>query len=62
MSYADINQPRFQDAEMARQHLEAMRWPDGPVCPHCDSKEAYKLQAKAGSKKPVRVGVYKCPD
>jgi transposase-like protein len=58
----DIGSPQFQDAEVARQHLEAMRWPDGPICPHCDSKEAYKLTAKPGSKKPVRVGVYKCAD
>jgi transposase-like protein len=26
---------RFNDDEAAREHLEAIRWPDGPVCPHC---------------------------
>jgi hypothetical protein len=30
---ADLNSPQFQDAEIARQHLEAMRWPDGATCP-----------------------------
>lgn len=25
----------YTDAEAARAHLEAIRWPDGPVCPHC---------------------------
>jgi transposase-like protein len=59
---ADLTQPQFLDANIAREHLEQMRWPDGPVCPHCSSKKAYKLQAKEGSKKPVRLGVYKCAD
>jgi transposase-like protein len=25
----------YTDAKAAREHLEAIRWPDGPVCPHC---------------------------
>jgi transposase-like protein len=25
----------FQSHELARQWLEARRWPDGPICPHC---------------------------
>ncbi|MBZ5598566.1 MAG: IS1595 family transposase [Acidobacteriia bacterium] len=59
---ADLTQPQFLDANVAREHLEQMRWPDGPVCPHCSSTKAYKLQAKEGSKKPVRLGVYKCAE
>ena len=27
--------PRFTNEEAARKHLEALQWPDGPVCPHC---------------------------
>ncbi len=27
--------PRFHDDEAARAYLESLRWPDGPVCPHC---------------------------
>jgi transposase-like protein len=54
--------PQFQDAEKARDFLEKLRWPDGPVCPHCGCKTAYKLTAKPGSKKPVRPGVWKCKD
>jgi len=23
------------DEEMARELLEKVRWPDGPICPHC---------------------------
>jgi transposase-like protein len=26
---------RFRDEAAARQHLEYIRWPDGPICPHC---------------------------
>lgn len=35
--------------------LEAIRWPEGAVCPHCQNPEAYKLAGKA-----TRPGVYKC--
>jgi transposase-like protein len=26
---------RFTDEEAARKHLEGIRWPEGPICPHC---------------------------
>ena len=43
-----LNTPHFHDDTKARQHLEAVRWPDGPVCPHCGSAEKpYQLQGKA---------------
>jgi transposase-like protein len=44
----------------AREFFEANRWPNGPVCPHCESKVVCKLTPKEGSKSPVRPGVYKC--
>jgi hypothetical protein len=25
----------YHDEDAARAHLEAVRWPDGPICPHC---------------------------
>jgi transposase-like protein len=38
----------FQSHELARDWLEAQRWPDGPVCPYCGTiGRAYKL-TKAG--------------
>ena len=53
-----LNTPHFQDDTQARQHLEAVRWPDGPVCPHCGSAERpYQLQGKAH-----RPGLWKCVD
>lgn len=57
----DITAPHFNDPDVARQYLEAKRWPNGPVCPHCGViDEAYQLKAKADSKRPVRKGVWKC--
>lgn len=32
----------------ARQFLQERRWPDGPVCPTCRSRKAYRNQAKPG--------------
>lgn len=61
---ADLNlytlAPLFTDEDAARAFIETQRWPNGPVCPHCQSTAAYKLTAKPGSKRPVRPGVYKC--
>jgi len=50
----------FSDETAAREFIESKLWPNGPVCPHCDGKAAYKLTPKPGSKSPVRPGVYKC--
>jgi transposase-like protein len=58
MADSILNQPQFQDANIARQYLEAIRWPNGPVCPHCGTVGAhYALNGKAH-----RPGVYKCKD
>jgi transposase-like protein len=46
----------FTDEAKAREHLEATRWPHGPICPHCGSvNEATGLKGKAH-----RPGVYQC--
>lgn len=53
--------PEFTDAKKAREVLEAQRWPDGPVCPHCGLLgKAYKLKARQGAQTHARDGVYKC--
>src|SRR5258708_21834705 len=42
-----ILEARFQDEDAAREYLEAQRWPDGPVCPHCGLVgEAWKITVK----------------
>src|SRR5258708_14630360 len=44
--------------EQAREMLERIRWPNGPVCPHCGAmSDITKFQGEAH-----RVGLYKCND
>src|SRR5688572_1772316 len=50
--------PRDEDA--AREALEALRWPNGAVCPKCGGADPYKLTARPTSKSPGRKGLYKC--
>lgn len=50
----------FSNEDAARSFLESMRWPNGPVCPHCQSKKVCTLKPKPGSDHPVRPGVHKC--
>ncbi|WP_420406145.1 IS1595 family transposase [Nisaea sp.] len=56
MSAVDLTNPVFQDAQAAREYLESVRWPNGPVCPHCgEAEEIAALRGKAH-----RPGLYKC--
>jgi len=53
----------FANENEARAFLEEILWPEGPVCPHCGIVDnAYKLEARKESKRPVRQGVWKCRD
>jgi transposase-like protein len=36
---SDLLNPIFTDEEQAREHLEALRWADGRICPHCGDCE-----------------------
>lgn len=50
---------RFSTEEEARSYFERIRWPNGPVCPHCGSHE--KIYARsANAKTGTRPGLYKC--
>jgi transposase-like protein len=52
----NLTDPIFNNEEAARRHFEAIRWPDGPECPHCGViGEATELKGKS-----TRAGVYKC--
>lgn len=49
-----ILEPHFQNEDAAREYLEAMRWPDGPICPHCGvENEAYRIVRKEKTKEQV---------
>lgn len=54
---------RFSTEEAARDYFEHLRWPNGPVCPHCGNAEAgrvYKVTANPSKK--IRAGLYKCAE
>ena len=64
-----LSKPYFHDESAAFEHVEAVLWPEGPVCHHCGSvKKPYKLEgvhSKASKKNPEGVerhGLYKCSD
>jgi transposase-like protein len=52
----------FSSEDKAREFLEKLRWPDGPVCPHCgELNNAYRLEPQKSKKDThVRKGVWKC--
>lgn len=53
---SELNKPHFQDPDKARKYLEAMRWPNGAICPHCAVIGGhYALTGKA-----TRPGLWKC--
>jgi transposase-like protein len=38
----------FHDEDKAREHFEALRWPDGkPFCPHCGADNVHRLEGKS---------------
>ena len=54
----NLTDPIFSNEDAARAHFEAIRWPNGPYCPHCgnaDEEEIVKLTSKAH-----RSGLYQC--
>ena len=52
----NITNPIFTDPDKAREHLEALLWPNGPVCPHCGERERVKRLAG----KSTRPGLIQC--
>src|SRR5665213_2007314 len=58
-SKVDLRSPIYHDEDAAREHLETLLWPQGPVCPRCGVMEGRitKLQGKS-----TRPGVYNCKD
>lgn len=50
----------YQDAEAAREHLERINWPNGPVCPHCGNVDQASIAKVEGKKQSHRPGLYYC--
>lgn len=57
---ATFQNPIFQDETKAREALEAVRWPNGPTCPHCGNADAEKIAKVAGAKQSHRPGLFYC--
>jgi transposase-like protein len=53
----DLTNPVFRDDTKAREYLESLHWPDGPVCPRCESMRATKVGGTT-----ARPGLYMCND
>ena len=57
---ADLQKPAFTNEDKAREALEAVRWPDGPYCPHCGNSDQAKIAKGHG--KAHRAGLYYCAE
>jgi len=58
MAAADIQARAFTDENAAREAIELVLWPFGPVCPHCKGREKIgKFESKS-----ARPGLYYCGD
>jgi transposase-like protein len=57
---AVFQNPIFQDEEKAREALECVRWPAGPVCPHCGNSDQERIAKVEGVKKSHRPGLHYC--
>lgn len=56
----EINQ-RFGDEDTARQYIETILWPSGPVCPHCQNNDQGKIwKIKTNPEKKIRPGLHRC--
>jgi len=59
-----LNLPQYQNPDAAREFLESVLWPNGPVCPHCGVIGGhYQLKGKGGEKRKAhRPGLWMCKD
>src|SRR5712672_1067413 len=55
---AIFQDPVFQDEISARDALETVLWPDGPICRHCGNSDPDKIAKMEG--KSHRPGLYYC--
>lgn len=54
----DLTDQIFSDENKAREHLESIRWPKGPFCPHCGVTENITMLEGESH----RAGLHKCND
>jgi transposase-like protein len=55
----NLTLPIFTDEAKAREHFEALHWPNGPFCPHCgETERVYRLNG--GSHRPGLIHCNSC--
>lgn len=54
----NISAPMFHNDDAARAHLESIRWPEGPICPHCGNSDGASIRLLKG--KSHRPGLFQC--
>lgn len=61
---SEFDNPQFHNEDAARKHLEEIRWPNGPVCPHCGaSGRISRIESQSkGNGKGARPGLLFCGD
>lgn len=52
----DLTNPIFHDEDKARTHFESIRWPNGRICPHCETSGNSSLMKGEAH----RAGLYTC--
>ena len=52
----ELSDAKFHDEDKAREHIEASRWADGLVCPHCGSLNVMRMAGK------TQAGMFLCRD
>jgi transposase-like protein len=57
---AELQDPRFTDETAAREALEAIVWPNGPICPHCGNSDQARIAAL--TTKSARPGLRYCDE
>jgi transposase-like protein len=58
MAKSDLHNAAFTNEDKAREALELVRWPDGPICPHCGNLDQSKIAKGKGQV--ARSGLYYC--
>ena len=53
-----LTSPIFHDEDTSREHLEAIRWPNGPYCPRCGNADTDKITKLNGQSH--RKGLHVC--
>ena len=63
MEAIDLTDRTFTDEAKARAYFERIRWPHGPVCPHCGNADGSRIYSIAANvSQGVREGLKECQD